>query len=462
MVDLHSGKIFDKGRWFAQTGYEPHPGQVLIHENNTRHRVVCNGRRWGKTLLGGKETECTAFVKNRYGMPQRGWIVGPEYSDCEKEYRVIYDTLKSLGVDTLSTKFSRNVDSGDMHITTNWGFDLECRSAKHPDSLVGEGLDFVLMVEAGRHKRRTWAQYIRPTLSDKRGVSLHTGVPEGSSKTSLLFDLWTRGQDPSKPAWASWRMPSWTNTIIFPGGRQDPEILDAEDDLTPDEFDRQYGAMFVDRAGRVMSEWDDEIHLKDLQLNPKWPLYFAVDFGYTNDWVLLAIQTDEWNNVYVLREKRWRQKDTDVISDEILADPVWGAFARKCTAIYPDPAAPDDRDILVRKLKIPARGGTGGEIALRVKMMRKLLRTQRPDHPGVESGDRWPQLAVDRSCVALAWEMREGWRWPEHQSEVKNDSENPLDKDNHGPEALGRFVKGYFGAVTVERRTRQRRVKMRR
>src|SRR5438046_6698726 len=112
-----------------------------------------------------------------------------------------------------------------MHIKTSWGFDLECRSAAHPETLVGEGLDFVLMVEAGRQKRRTWAQYIRPTLSDKRGWSLHTGVPEGSSQESLLYSLWQRGQDVSKPVWRSWRMPSWTNTITFPGGRRDPEIL---------------------------------------------------------------------------------------------------------------------------------------------------------------------------------------------------------------------------------------------
>jgi hypothetical protein len=59
--------------------------------------------------------------------------------------------------------------------------------------------------------------------------------------------------------------------------------------------------------------------------------------------------------------------------------------------------------------------------------------------------------------------MREGYRWPAHKTEVKNDSEMPLDKDNHGPEALGRFFKGYFDAVGNEvRRTSQGRVKVRR
>jgi len=435
------GLIFDKMRYFEETGYFPHQGQNVIHLSNARHRVLCNGRRWGKTLMGAKEVEPQAFVKNRFGNAQRGWIVGPNYTDCEKEFRVVYDTFKSLGVDKISSKFTNNVENGNMHITTNWGFDLECRSAQHPESLVGEGLDFVLMVEAGRHHRRTWAQYIRPALSDKRGWSIHSGVPEGTSQESLLYHLWKRGQDPRNVAWQSYRMPSWTNNIIFPGGRNDPEILEAESDLTPDEFDRQYGALFVERVGRVMQEWDDDLHVKKLQYNPNWPLYLAIDYGYTNDWVLLFIQVDQWENAYVIREMRWKLKDTEAIAEELMAHPVLAPLMRKAVAVYPDPAAPDDTAIFTRKTGIPARGNTGGEIKTRLAMVRKRLKAL-PEHADPE--DQQPGLLVDESCTMLIWEMREGYRWPEHRSEIRNESENPLDKDNHGPEALGRFVKGYY------------------
>src|SRR5262245_52414319 len=144
------GGVLRKDLYFTQTGYEPHAAQKQIHYDNHRHRAVSNGRRWGKTLLGGKESEVTAWVKNRLGEPQRGWIIGPNYIDCEKEFRVVYDSLKQLGVDVLSTKFLKNVENGNMGIHTNWGWVCECRSAAHPESLVGEGLDWVLMVEAGR------------------------------------------------------------------------------------------------------------------------------------------------------------------------------------------------------------------------------------------------------------------------------------------------------------------------
>lgn len=396
-----------------------------------------------------------AFVKNFLGQPQIGWIIGPEYTDCEKEFRVIYDSLRALGVDAVSSKFSNNPDSGNMHIKTKWGFDLQCRSARHPESLVGEGLDFVLIVEGGRHKRRMWGDYVRPALSDKRGWSFTSGVPEGAAETSLLYSLFNRGQDPTKKSWWSIQMPSWTNDVVFPGGRMDPEIIEAKDDLTDDEFDRQYGAKFVDNIGRVMKEWDDDEHVADLEYDRKLPLYAAVDFGYTNDWVWLWIQVGLDGTVYVIGEERFNLRDTeDIARTEFKEHPL----TKKLLAIYPDPAGPDDSSILRRTLDVPTYLNTGGELKTRLGLIRSALKL-RPSHLPDGHPEKQPRLKIDRSCTKLIWEMREGYRWPERRSDVKNDSELPMDKDNHGPEALGRFFKGYMEPRTDAHRARQSKVR---
>lgn len=440
-----------KERYFLATGYRPFDAQLEIHRAPNRHKAVSNGRRWGKTLLGAKEGESTAFVLNRLGEAQRGWIIGPNYTDCEKEFRVIWDTFRKLDIDTSCLKWVNNAESGSMHITTGWGWDLQCRSAAHPESLVGEGLDWVLLVEAGRLTRRTFTQYVRPALSDKRGWSMATGVPEIASDVSLLYWGWQRGQDSSKPSWGSWRMPSWTNTVVFPGGRRDPEILDAEDDLTEDEFRRQYGGEFVERVGLVMKEWDEEVHVKNLKFNPDWPLYAAVDYGYTNPFVWLWIQVDPFGFVYVIGEHYITMTDTQMIAQDTLDPHPWTS---KLLAFYPDPAEPDDTAILQRLLKKPSRQNTGGELSTRLKLIRTGLK--------VHQGQDQPGILVDRSCTRLIWEMGHGYRWPAHKDEAtKNDAENPMDKDNHGPEALGRFMKGYFDIVGEDRgRTRQSRAKV--
>ena len=459
MTAVNLPRVLRKDVYFNQTGYFPHEGQKVVHNTPARHKALSNGRRWGKTLLGGKEAEVTAFVKNKLNQPQRGWIVGPNYTDCEKEFRVLFNSLRELGVDQVSTKFLNNTDNGNMHIATKWGWDVQCRSAAHPETLVGEGLDFVLLVEAGRLKRSMFTQYIRPALSDKRGWSLMTGVPEIATDTSLLYWGYSRGQDSSRLPWKSWKMPSWTNNIVFPGGRTDPEILEAEEDLTEDEFRRQYGGEFVEKVGRVIQEWDDDTHLFNLKYNPKLPLYGAVDYGYTNPFVWLWIQVDEFDNVYIIEEFYQTLMDTDDICKTYLNH---HPLKDKLVAFYPDPAEPDDTATIVKHLKKPARSNTGGELKTRLSLIRrnmKLAPEYLPDgHP-----DKLPKIRVDRSCTRLAWEIREGYRWPEHRSEAKSDSEIPVSKDDHGPEALGRFMKGYFDVKSSHRgRSRSTKAKVRR
>lgn len=456
---------FSKFKYFERTGYQPHDAQLLVHRSQARFRVLSIGRRWGKTLAGAKEVEPCAFITSRItGGPQIGWIVGPQYSDAEKEFRLVYDSFRKLGIEKESLKFVNNVESGNMHIRTSWDFDLIAKSAGHPESLVAEGLDFVLMVEAGRHRRKTWGEFIRPTLSDRRGWALFSGVPEGRSQNSLLYSLWSRGQLASKSAWQSWKLPSWTNTVMFPGGRDDPEILDAEDDLTEAEFNRQYGAEFEERVGRVMQDWDDELHLQDLEYNPNWPLYAATDYGYSDPFVWLWIQVDEWDNIYVIRERRWTRVDTNDICRDMLENPIDTALIRQCVAFYPEPAEPDRTRTIQEKFQIPSRPGTGGPLKTRLELIWEVLKIPRqlehlPDgHP-----ERLPRVFFDRElCQQIAWEMREGYRWPEHQNEVRSTSENPIDRDNHGPEAFGRFMKGHFGSDLAGSTGRVRRARVRR
>lgn len=433
-------KVFVKDDHFKKIGYHPHPGQELMHRTPSRFKVIPCGRRWGKTLFGARELEPNVFTNCPItGGPQKGWIVGPHYVHAEKEFAFAYDSLRKQGIDKESIKFVKNADSGNMHIITNWGFELQGKSAAHPETLVGDGLNFIEMVEAGLHRRSTW-QYVRPALSDRRGWAIFTGVPEGKSENSMLYALYQRGQStrPEDRLYRSWTMPSWTNTVVFPGGRKDIEILDAEADLTEDEFARQYGAEFRDKVGAVMQEWSDDLHLGDFDYEPSWPLYMAVDYGFTNPFVVLWIQVSPvTGQIRVISERRFQQLDTPEVAADLLM--TQGGFCRVASMMYPDPAEPDDTKTLSTRLRIEASKNTGGELRTRLSFIRRALKTTVPSAGGVA------QLQIDRkNCPTLAWEMREGYRWPEHRSEVHSQSENPLDKDNHGTEALGRFFRGYY------------------
>jgi hypothetical protein len=108
------------------------------------------------------------------------------------------------------------------------------------------------------------------------------------------------------------------------------------------------------------------------------------------------------------------------------------------------------------KLRVSSAGGTGGEINVRVNLIREKLRKGRIDFAASElsdsNSDKWrPQLMFDRKCVRTRADMM-AYRYPERKDD-KEDSlpryELPMKKDDHGPEALGRFMVGFFGATEL-------------
>ena len=65
-------KQFTKLDYFQMIGYKPHPGQLKVHMSTARNKVICTGRRWGKSLMASKEIEPLILKKHT-----QGWIVGP-------------------------------------------------------------------------------------------------------------------------------------------------------------------------------------------------------------------------------------------------------------------------------------------------------------------------------------------------------------------------------------------------
>jgi hypothetical protein len=425
--------------------YRPHAGQKVIHASTARHRVASCGRRYGKSMLGGNElvpealyTRTAVEELRSKGKRREFWIVGPEYSDAEKEFRQVYDRLTFLEVPFDRPGTYNNPESGDMHISLwNGRFEINAKSAKYPTTLVGESLCGVILAEAAKLKEKVWTKFLRPTLADTRGWSLHTSTPEGKN---WFYRMWQRGQDPSDAQWASWRMPSWTNDVIFPGGRYDEEIIDMGKDMSDERFNQEIGADFSEFVGRVFKEFDEETHVGDFRYRPDLPLYACCDYGWTNPFVWLFVQIDDFHNdIFVIGEYRVIHRDINDIADDLRAYEITSHVKK----FYPDPALPGDSAVLEKKLRIPWQGGTGGELKWRLELIRQRLKVdpRAVDDPTIHE----TCLHIDRSCHGLIREMQD-YRYPESKEEQNSlQPEKPMDKDDHGPEALGRFMKGYFG-----------------
>lgn len=502
--------IFDK--WaildHPRVNWQPHSGQLKVAENHCRHKVVSAGRRFGKSHSGATdkllpEIFYTKPIANQLlldGKKRVFWIVGPGYSDSEKEFRVIWNWCKKLEIPMDQPGSYNNSETGAMQIKL-WGGAMEiiAKSAQVPERLVGEGLSGVILSEAAKLKESIWYKYIRPTLADFGGWSFSSSTPEGKN---WFYQLWRQGQDPANKLWASWRMPAWLNYFVYTetgrdavrrgldlsrivipdsektleehvmtliemqrrssdsvykmaesfGAQVDAEILDSLNELTPEAFLQEIAADFTEFTGRVFKEFDEEKHVTDLEFNPGWDTYAAVDYGYHNPNVWLIIQVGKWGEINVLDEIYQEGLDPEDFAEEIRYRRMRPANLRY---FFPDPADPGASSILEKKLGICARGGTGGEISNRVNHIRKALREPRyvteeywmPENGILQSGMKRPRLLFDRKCKRTIEDML-NYRYPEKKKEAETSTkrfENPMKKDDHGPEALGRFFAGFYG-----------------
>jgi hypothetical protein len=304
-------RVLDRAAFYDKVGYVPHKEQLLYHNSQARFRVPVCGRRFGKSTMAGHDLEPKLFKpKCMY------WIVGPTYDLAEKEFRVIWDSLvvtMQMGRDKRIKK-AYNKKQGNMWIEFPWQTRLECRSADHPENLVGEALDHVIMSEAAKHKLETWERFIRPALADKRGGGDFPTTPEGFN---WLHKLWQLGNDPNFPDFESWSFPSWANSVVYPGGREDPEILLLERTTTPEWFAQEIGADFASFVGKIFPEWDEKIHVRNVPFLPELPNYMAFDFGYTNPLAAVEFQIRKHAGRDEIRVWREHYRSFTTIPDHI-------------------------------------------------------------------------------------------------------------------------------------------------
>ena len=287
--------MYDKATYFRQIGYVPHEKQWLYHNSRARFRLSNCGRRFGKSTMAGKDTQPLLFMPDKMV-----WVVGPTYDLGEKEFRVVWNDLiisQRLGRDKRIKK-AYNKKQGNMFIEFPWQTRLEVRSADHPENLVGEALDHVIMSEAAKHKEDTWQRFIRPALADKRGTADFPTTPEGFN---WYWALWMFGKNEEFPQYESWRFPSWDNLSVYPGGREDPEILLLEKTMSPESFAQEIGADFSSFSGKIFPEWQADVHVGNVPFLPHLPNYIAFDWGYTNPLAAVEFQVTPDDKIRVWR-----------------------------------------------------------------------------------------------------------------------------------------------------------------
>jgi hypothetical protein len=195
-----------KSALFRDLGYRPHPGQVAVHRSRALRRVLACGVRWGKTKCAVMEV--VAALLEPTDRETLGWVVAPDHSISDRILKAAHALLeRHVPQRVLGFKgHTLRVRNLAARVAV-----AEGRSADNPSSLLGEGLDWLVVDEAARIKDDVWNAHLAQRLVERRGWALIVSTPRGRG---WFYDAFLRGRDGSDPDYEAWSGPTWDNPRI--------------------------------------------------------------------------------------------------------------------------------------------------------------------------------------------------------------------------------------------------------
>jgi predicted phage terminase large subunit-like protein len=215
---------------------ELHEAQQTVKDDPARWKILCAGRRFGKSRLGVQLCLEQALDGGRV------WWVAPTFAIARVGWRDVVAAAsefpKEAGV---------NIKIGDMEVTFPSGGSISVKSADNPQRLRGEGLNYLVMDEAAFVREETWTEVLRPTLTENKGSALFISTPIGMD--NWFYHLWEKAD--TAEDWARFQFPTVANPIIDPA-----EVESAREDLGELVFAQEYLAEFISEGAQIFrSSW---------------------------------------------------------------------------------------------------------------------------------------------------------------------------------------------------------------
>jgi len=280
------GYLEAQSQVFSLVDYIPTEAQFEIHKDKTRNKLIAGGERAGKSKVNSKELLYHWFVevasKKGKGLY---WLLGNDYEACRGEWEHIVEDFQKIEV--LAKPPTKNIDPGEILLQD--GTQILTKSARYPEKIATVAPNGILICEAAQIDYdtflRAWTR-----LAEKRGWLCMAGTFEQEDYVSWYRELFQLGQSANNLALKSFSLPTWTNTFIFPGGREDPEILKQEAGMSHDRFMERFGGEPCPRSGRVIPEFANHVHVKEIPFNKDLPVHISIDPGYRGACAVTAIQ----------------------------------------------------------------------------------------------------------------------------------------------------------------------------
>lgn len=268
----------------------------MVADDENRFKVVCAGRRWGKSWLSIREMCRYASQPNK-----KVYYVAPTFRQAKT---IIWDDLISK---LSAVRWIKKINTTELTVRLKNGSTIALRSADNYESLRGISIDYLVMDECSDIEVACWSEVLRPALADRKGHALFISTPKGYN---WFYDLWA-----GAPAQDNWQ--SFQFTTLEGGNVPEDEVESAKSELDPRTFEQEFLASFVNFSGVVYYAFERDRNVKDLpaQLDIRDVLHIGVDF---NTQPMSAVVAN-WDGLtmHVFDEIEIRNSNTYELCEEI-------------------------------------------------------------------------------------------------------------------------------------------------
>lgn len=282
--------------------------QREVWDSNARFKLLCSGRRFGKTYLC--IARLVAWAISKPG--SLNWYVTANYRMAKQ---IAWRQLKTMVPSDICIK--RN--ESELSVELSNGSIIALKGAENADSLRGVSLSTLVIDEAAYVKQDAWEMVLRPALSDQGGPAWFITTPAG---LNWFHDLWEQAQNED-----DWQ--SYSYTTVQGGNVPPDEIEAARRTLDERTFRQEYLASFETLSGRVYPDFSDD-NITDNAKDTGGEIYWGTDFNVSVMAGVLGSRVGD--TLHIWDELAVNQSNTDEVCQLLKA-----RFPDRRIIAYPDP-----------------------------------------------------------------------------------------------------------------------------
>ena len=266
---------------FDKVGFSPTPEQQVILNSRSRFNLVAGGEQAGKSYIASKYLLSRLWETEGAGL---FWLVAADYERTRAEFEYLVQDFGKEGLDCLAGA-SKRVDPGYIELTD--GTRIETKSAKDPRTLAMRAPDGILGCEASQLDLETFFR-LRSRCAPKRGWMFLSGTFESSlGWYPQMYSSWVAHAEPDARAYS---LPSYTNTHLYPGGINDPEIVKLREASSDDFYMERIEGKPSPPRGLVFPEFRPDMHISEVTYERGEAVHLWIDPGYASGYAVEVVQ----------------------------------------------------------------------------------------------------------------------------------------------------------------------------